>query len=84
MMMMWVCLCAGVGVGNASADDDDDDGNVAGNSVADCHLSMRFAVSAFNCFNGYLGTLRCGGPTTTPLAHTPRPLAVSANSLYLC
>lgn len=57
MMMMWVCLCAGVGVGvgNASADDD---GNVAGNSVADCHLSMRFAVSAFNCFNGYLGTLR--------------------------
>lgn len=57
MMMMWVCLCAGVGVGVGNASTDDD-GNVAGNSVADCHLSMRFAVSAFNCFNGYLGTLR--------------------------
>lgn len=56
---------------NGDDDDDDGDDNVATSGVADCHLSMRFAVAAiaFNCVNGYLGTFGCNSHAMARHAH---------------
>lgn len=79
--------------GNADDDDDDDDNNnnenVAANSVADCHLSMRFAVAAiaFNCVNGYLSTFRYNNshvsPSPFPFPSTHLSPTVSAESVLI-